>query len=270
MITLESENARVRVDEEIGARLASLEVNGFELLVGQNDSEVASGPEGLLAWGSYPMVPWASRVRNGLFELDGKQYSLPLRMPPHAIHGTVLDRVWAVESVDESHCTLSIDLGSDWPWAGEARQKIELSESGLLCALEIHTANAYFPYSLGWHPWFRRRLRNEAEAVLSFSPGKIYLRDADDIPTGETATPGPGPYDDTFTEVKENPAIRWPGALSLTLSSDLDHWVIYDALPHALCVEPLSGPPDALNLAPQYVERQRPASGRFQMTWCLE
>jgi aldose 1-epimerase len=269
LITLESKSARVRVDEEIGGRLASLEVDGLELLVGQSDPEVASSPDASLAWGCYPMAPWASRIRNGEFELDGVRYSLPLRMPPHAIHGTVVDRVWAIESVDDSHCTLSIDLGSDWPWPGEVRQRIELDDSGLCCQLEIQTHAAYFPYSMGWHPWFRRQLARGGAAELDFQAGRVYVRDADDIPTGETQTPGPGPYDDTFTEVEGNPRIRWADALTLELCSNLDHWVVYDALPHALCVEPLSGPPDALNIAPQFVERQRPASAEFKICWTL-
>ncbi len=270
MITLESKNARVAIDEEIGGRLASFEVDGLELLVRESDPEVAQSPDPGLAWGSYPMAPWASRIRRGEFELDGVQHKLPLRMPPHAIHGTVLDRVWAVESVDESHCTLSIDLGPDWPWAGEVRQRIELHDQSLCCQLEIRTQSTYFPFSMGWHPWFRRQLARGAAAELDFQATQVYVRDAEDIPTGETVTPVPGPYDDTFTGVENNPRIRWPNALTLTLSSDLDHWVVYDALPHALCVEPLSGPPDALNIAPQFVELQKPASGEFRISWTRE
>ena len=34
-------------------------------------------------------------------------------MPPHAIHGTVLDRRW--HAIDAS--TIAIDLGPDWPFA---------------------------------------------------------------------------------------------------------------------------------------------------------
>lgn len=267
MITLESKKACVVVDEELGGRLSSLVVHGLELLVRRSDPEVAQSPDPELAWGSYPMAPWASRIRDGRFDLDGARHQLPLRMPPHAIHGTVLDRVWAVESVDQSHCTISIDLGPDWPWAGEVRQRIELHDEHLSCHLEMRTEDKYFPFSMGWHPWFRRQLERGGAAELDFHAGKIYLRDADDIPTGETAAPGAGPYDDTFTDIESNPCIRWPNALTLTLSSDLDHWVVYDALPHALCVEPLSGPPDALNIAPQFVEIQKPAAAEFRIEW---
>ena len=47
------------VDLEAGGRLASFVVDGRELLV-------TEGP-GPIAWGSFPMVPYAGRVRNGWF-----------------------------------------------------------------------------------------------------------------------------------------------------------------------------------------------------------
>jgi len=40
-----------------------------------------------LAWGSYPMVPWAGRIRHGRFRFDGEEYELPINFGAHAIHG---------------------------------------------------------------------------------------------------------------------------------------------------------------------------------------
>ncbi len=36
---------------------------------------------------------------------------------------------------------------------------------------------------------------------------------------------------------------------------------------HAICVEPLSGPPDALNIAPRLVEPGKPLVGEFRFAW---
>ena len=44
-------------------------------------------------------------------------------LPPHAIHGTVLDRRW--QAVGDA--TIATDLGPDWPFAGRAVQRFELS-----------------------------------------------------------------------------------------------------------------------------------------------
>ena len=70
---LNSANAKLRIDPSQGGRLASLQVFDHELLV-------TSAPSPL-HWGSYPMAPWAGRVRHGRFSHDGREYQLPLRMP---------------------------------------------------------------------------------------------------------------------------------------------------------------------------------------------
>jgi aldose 1-epimerase len=260
---LEAGRARVEVDVAVEGRLSSLCVDGLELLVREDDAEAESA----LHWGCYPMAPWCSRVRDGVFEFAGRGYSLPLRMPPHAIHGTVLDRGWTLESSDSTRCQLSIGLGPDWPFAGHARQSLALSEDALECTLEVHASETPFPASIGWHPWLRRRLATGATAQLDFEAASIYVLDASGLPTGETRAPGPGPYDDCFKNLSRDPVLRWADALELTFSSSLDHWVVYDALPHAVCVEPSSGPPDALNIAQRIVTPGAPLVGRFRIAW---
>jgi galactose mutarotase-like enzyme len=126
---------------------------------------------------------------------------------------------------------------------------------------------ASFPVSLGWHPWFRRKLECGAPAVLYFRADQVYENDADRIPNGTLARPGPGPWDACFTKLDAPPRLIWPGALSLTLDSDLDHWVMYDEPAHAICVEPMSGAPDARNQAPLIVEPGRPLTGTFRLSW---
>lgn len=255
MLDFEAGDARVRIDPSAGGRVAFLRVNGLDLLVGPEADPVR--------WGCYPMAPWAGRVRNGRFAFGGRTHQLPLRLPPHAIHGTVLDRPWTHEGGGR----LSIDLGSGWPFPGRAVQEVTLREGELELRLEVHADTEPFPALFGWHPWFRRRLERGEPADLEFEAGQMYQRDDAGIPTGERVTPGGGPFDDCFTEVRADPVLHWPGALRLTLTSSVDHWVVYDEPAHALCVEPQSGPPDAFNLTPVIVEPGRPLAGRFTLAW---
>jgi len=255
LIELEAAGSRVHVDPEQGGRIVLLEVAGLSLLVGPD-------PEPL-AWGCYPMAPWAGRVRRGHFSFRGRSHTLPLNMEPHAIHGTTFDRPWR----DEGGGRLSIDLGERWPFAGRAVQQIFLEDDRLRLRLEVHAADDPFPASLGWHPWFRRRLSRGGSAVLDFRSRWMYPRDASGIPTGQRVPPPPGPWDDCFTGVAAPPRIRWPGALSLTLEADVDHWVVYDQPEHALCVEPQTGPPDALTLDPRIVTPARPLAAELVLAW---
>lgn len=258
MLEMQAGPARLTVDPLRGGRIAALEIAGLGLLRGERADA--------LAWGAYPMAPYAGRVRHGEFRLDGRPYRLPLRLPPHAIHGTTFERAWR----DRGDGSLEIDLGPGWPFAGRAVQWFALAAGHLDWRLEVHTDGEPFPASLGQHPWFVRQLSRGAPLDLSLRAGSMYVRDADGIPTGERVAPTPGPWDDCFTDLQASPLLRWPGALTLRLESTADCWVVYDEPADALCVEPQTGPPDALNIAPRIVRPGRPLALDVRWTWTLE
>lgn len=261
---------RVRIDLDRGGRLASLEVEGLELLVGAEAGD--SDPRSSFLWGCYPMAPYAGRVRNGRFEWNGVQHQLELGMPPHAIHGSVLDRSWEVSTSSGTEAVLETSLGEGWPFNGRALQRIVLEPGGLRLNLEVHSDSEAFPASLGWHPWFRRQLARGAGAELKFAAASMYTRDAEHIPDGSLALPSQGPWDDCFTDLESNPRIRWPAALELELSSTARHWVVYDEPEHAICVEPQTGPPNAFNLGTELftvVSPTAPLEADFNLLWRL-
>ena len=154
------------VDLAAGGRIASLVVDGRELL--------RTAGDGPIAWGSFPMAPYAGRVRDARFTFSGRTRRLSSAMPPHALHGTVLDRPW--QAVDAQ--TIAIDLGPAWPFAGRVVQRFELAADHLTCRMEL-TADEPMPASIGWHPWFLRRLPGVAGALeLELDAGAMYVRDA--------------------------------------------------------------------------------------------
>ncbi len=248
-------DAELRVDAAEGGRISSLRIRGEELLVSR-----AADP---LAWGCYPMAPFAGRLRNGEFLHGAHRYALPRNMPPHAIHGTVFTRPW--EWVGED--ALATDLAKDWPWPGRVEQRFRLEPDRLRVTLEIHASERAFPASAGFHPWFRRQLGQGGPVRLDVRPGYRYVCDETGIPTGELTDPGTGPWDDIFTGFEQNPALVWPGALRLELRSDHAHWVIYDRPLHAVCVEPLTAPPNALNGAAHLVSPGNPLRIEMELRW---
>jgi aldose 1-epimerase len=76
----------------------------------------------------------------------------------------------------------------------------------------------------------------------------MFLRGNDYLPTGEIVTPPMGPWDDTFMEIVGVPTITWPGAAKLEIESDAPYWTVYDQHEDAICVEPVTAPPDCANL----------------------
>ena len=255
----------VEVDLDAGGRLASFVIDGRELLV-------TEGP-GPTTWGSFPMVPFAGRVRDGLFEFRGRRVELATNMPPHAIHGTVFTRRW--EQVDDR--TITTELGPSWPFAGHVVQHFGLEAGRFTSRLELH-ADEPMPASIGWHPWFRRQpsqvIGGDPETAapgpleLDFEAGSMFYRDASGIATTDLVNPPPpGPWDDCFTDLRFPPVLRWPGYLELTIESDCPTWVVYTMPTEALCVEPQTAPPDALNTGPAIVEPGRPLTAEMVWTW---
>ncbi len=256
-ILLKNQAARVLLQPEHGGRVSSLCVGGHELLVGED-------PDPLL-WGCYPMVPWAGRLRHGVLDFRGRRYQLPVTFPPHAIHGTTWDVSWRTAGEHE----MVLPLEKPWPFGGRAVHIVQLEDDNLRMRLELHADDESFPASLGWHPWFRRNLDGGAGARLLFDAELCYDLDEECIPTGELSPPGPGPWDDCFTAVQDPPRIAWPGAVEISLHTSVDHWMVYDRPAHAICVEPMSAPPNALNTQPHVVEPGNPLVGEFTIRWNL-
>lgn len=256
-LVIEAGDTRLTVSPLDGGRMRSLVVGGLELLVTDG-----FGP---IMWGCYPMAPWAGRIRDGQFAFRGREVRMPRNLPPHAIHGTAFDRAWAVDGPT----TLSIDLGPDWPFPGRLTQTFAVREDGLTAALRLD-ADAVMPAVLGWHPWFRRRLdlrsgTSSPPAELSFDAGRMYVRDADGVATATTTGPGPRPWDDCFTDVAGPPSLTWPGVMWLEVASSCDHWVIYEELDHAICIEPQTGPPGFTTIRPTAVDAGESLDA--EMTW---
>jgi aldose 1-epimerase len=256
-LVLESGGARIVVSPLDGGRLASVTVGGLELLSG--------GPaDGPMGWGSYPMVPWAGRIRHGRFAFGGREHRLPLGLPPHAIHGVVYDRPWTI--VDAA--TIAIDLDERWPYRGRVTQRFAVEPGGLEVALTVE-AGEPMPATVGWHPWFRRTLvPGDPRVELRFDAATMLVRDAEGMPSGERVAPTPGPWDDAFTDLRADPVLTWPGRLQVELASSCPWWVVYSMPEHAICVEPQSGPPDAVNLElAELAEPGRPLVHAMRWRW---
>jgi aldose 1-epimerase len=249
MFELRAGDLMVEIAPECGGRLSRLVVDGQDLVLR------GSADDAPMAWGSYPMVPWAGRVRNGQFTHDGVTRQLPITMAAHAIHGTGYLAHWT----ETGPATIECDLGPEWPFGGRAVQHFAVTPRSLTCVLEVHAAQVPMPAMVGWHPWFVKPDR------LHFSAGRMYQRAADYVPDGTSVAVPPGPWDDCFADVRQPIMLGW-GDLELALTSTCDHWVVYDQPVHATCVEPQSGPPDAFTIAPQIVLPGRPLIHTFTVS----
>lgn len=246
----------VALAPEAGGRIAQARYNGVDWLVGEDDV-----PPAAIAWGCYPMVPWAGRIRRGGFHFDGTDHVLPSNFGGHAIHGVGFSRPWRIDRLEVDAATLSLVLPEDgyWPFGGVATQDIQLRPDGLRLTLAVEAGERAMPAVLGWHPWFRKPDR------VVFTPEAMYPQDGEGIATLPLVLPTPGPWDDCF--VFDGAVTLERAGQRLALTADTDHWVIYDGTRHATCVEPQTGPPDGFTLAPNRLDPGQRLALTFQLTW---
>jgi len=254
LLTLNAGDARLTVDLVAGGRISSFSIGDAELIVPQ---AVDPNP---LNWGCYPMVPFAGRLRNGSLQFDGAIHALPRTLGPHAIHGYGFTSEW--HRLDDN--AIEWNFTEPWPFTGRAIQRFELAERHLTITMEV-LAHQRQPMQVGWHPWFQRET---AAGILEFElpAASMYRLGSDGIPDGTLITPPPGPWDDCFTALANEPVLRW-GDLTLKLSADADHWVVYDRPDHAICVEPQTGPPNGVNSAPEVLDAGQTLTTSFTLRW---
>ena len=244
---------------DAGAAFASLTHDGVEVLRALPD-----GIDDPLASGCFPLVPYCNRIADARFAWDGRTVQLPRNFPPedNSLHGFGWQTAWAVEQENESSCALVHEYtgGEGWPWPYRARQKVRLGADGLKLWLDItNLGDSPMPTGLGLHPYFRRR----PETKVRFAARGMIEIDERLIPTGETLpadlfanwggeTSLPeGLVDHCFT--------GWGGTVSVTddlgtitmTASGAPYLHVYSpADGSALCFEPVSHRPDALNQSP--------------------
>lgn len=259
-VHLRCDDAELTVDPAVGARWSSWRVAGLELLTSA-DVPLPSA----MRSGSFVMAPYAGRLVSGRVLVGGVAHQLPRLAPPHAIHGTVTDRAWEVLDAGDTTLRCATDLGGDWPARGRIEQRLELAAGSLTSELTLHAEDA-MPVTMGWHPWFARRLARGEPAQWVLSGGEQYGRSAEWLPTVPLTPVRPGPWDDCFRGFTAPPGLRWPGALELRVESSAEHWVLFDERADELCLEPQTGPPDAPSLGEA---TEVPAGGSLELrcTW---
>ena len=259
VIELVAGSWRAALRPEIGGSLAALDCDGIAVL-----RTMAGDADHPLQAACFPLVPYCNRIAEGRFTWGGHDTEIAPNLPPqrHPLHGLGWLREWRVVRRDTTSALLehAHDGDADWPWAFTAHQHIALDETGCTIRLMVRNRAAKpAPMGLGLHPYFRR----SAHSIVAFDAEAMLGIDAEFLPDG---LPLPA---DTLAMWSRGAALPpvlvdhcftgWAG--SATIADE--HGVItlrgfgapnchFYAPPggDALCIEPVSHPPDALNRDP--------------------
>lgn len=267
---------RAEVLPHAGGALAWLTHDGVEVL-----RTMPPGSADPLAAACFPLVPYANRIAGAHFAWAGEQVQLPRNFLPEqaSIHGHAWQAAWQVTSHGGFKCALDQlhDGESGWPWAYHVQQRVMLGAKGCAVGLTLtNRSDRAMPAGLGLHPYFRRR----PQARVQFGAAAVALVDDALIPTGQTA---PAHHFGHFAHGAALPAeaidhcfTGWQGVATITddlgtitlTARGAPHLHVYaPADGSALCLEPVSHAPDALNQDPAAMTLLPPGCSASLQMW---
>lgn len=207
------------------------------------------------------LLPFANRIANGRFLVDGSLVGLPcLPGEAHALHGQGWLLPWKVEAVGADHASLSLKHEADeWPWQYDARQTFTLDANGYCQTVALtNRSDRAMPAGVGLHPWLprtaRTRLVGRHRGEWQTGPDKLPARFVDAgqaVDWWRGAPVATRLVDQCYAGRSDDLRIVWPErslSLCITPSPELAFTHVYvpeDA--EFFCVEPVSHMPDAVN-----------------------
>ncbi|MBW9141509.1 MAG: aldose 1-epimerase [Candidatus Aramenus sp.] len=235
MLEISDDTLWAQIMEE-GAYLYSLKKNGKDVIL--------PGKERKTRGGMAILVPYANRVKDGVYTWEGVTYYLPKNSEGHAIHGLVMDKVFEVREKDQGRVVLETILSHPgYP----TTLKVSVTYSVVLGSLDVtisaeNIGEKSAPLVVGAHPYFIVR------GKWSISPFRVRrLKTENKIPTGEVEEFKlvQGEYDDTFVIEDNVVELRSEYSTVTIEKSDMNYVQVYTGQPGAVAVEPMSGAPDA-------------------------
>lgn len=112
--------------------------------------------------GSFIMLPWCNRIKDGLLRFNGQEYPLEITKDDGtARHGDVRKRAWKIDSQDETYVLMSIDSRTqenvNYPFAFSAQAEYRVDGREFVWTLSVKNEDSQpMPAGFGHHPYFVR------------------------------------------------------------------------------------------------------------------
>ncbi len=192
ILTLACGQLRLELSPSIGGSISALEwIEGgtHRPILRRNRSPL----ENPLDACSFPLVPYANRIRGGEFQFRGRLVRIAPNMAGdlNPLHGQAwLDR-WTVHEFSQTRAVLHYrHEAGEWPWTYEADQEFTLDNAGLRVSLICRNLGADpMPCGLGQHPYFHCGPQTRIDAQVA----DVWTIDKDVLPLDKV--PAQGAYD---------------------------------------------------------------------------
>jgi len=170
---------------EVGAGLRTYSAGGRDVLDGYGADELASSGRGQL------LAPWPNRIEDGVYELDGRRYQLPIDEPArnNAIHGLVRWSAWTLAEGGSDRLVLEHVLHPQpgYPFTLGLRIEYSLLADGLSVRLEAtNLGEEPCPYGSGAHPYLAVEGGRVDDVLVRVPAGTVLDANERSIPVGSS------------------------------------------------------------------------------------
>jgi len=273
---------------ELAAGLRLYSRAGVQLTESYGDDQISPGAAGIT------LAPWANRVEDGLWYLDGKKQQLDITEVSrnNASHGLL--RNAAYELVDETEFSVTLEAAvfpqHGYPFLLRHRVRYELDRDLGLTVRQtlVNDSQAPAPFVLGAHPYLRLGEVPSEDLTVTVSGRTRLVTDDRLIP--RSTEPVGGDFDlragrkiddlrldCAYTDLDfdggvARSTLRAPDGRSVSLWQDEHcryvHVFVTDTFPgrtRAVALEPMTGPANAFNSGDGLA--WLPAGESFTMSW---
>ena len=260
IIEISSGKHKLKIDSIAGGRAIEWFIDDLQILGPKGDHPLIGG------W--YLMAPWAGRIRDNQIVYKGSNFPQDVNFQNWAIHGTVAFSEGKIRNQSETSVEIVHETNDKWPVKMEIVQKWSITNNFVKSHVIVSSISGEFPAEIGWHPWFKRQLTKGKPAKFGIEAISQYEKDEKNFTLNKTKSIGVPPFDDAFDVPTGKGFIEWPDALRIDFTSDLDTFVIFDEPADVFCIEPQTGPPDAINQPRHIVFPGKPleASVKWEVT----
>lgn len=270
LVRIESGELRLEVVPEAGASIASLAAriagDWVPILRPTPADAIASGNSSLFS--SFALVPYSNRLRDARFDFASRSYQLrPNTAGGHAIHGDVRKRPWRIAANGPSRVSFAFDSRdfADLNFPFPFRCELDYALDRQVFTTQVRLRNdgpEPMPAGFGFHPYYRRSLREPADEVeLQMAVGGVYR----DLIPSSAAVPiapeqdfrrprpfGDLTFDHCFAGWDGRARIRWPKSAvtaEIEASEPFRHVVLFVPPGESFfALEPVSNANNGFNL----------------------
>ena len=169
------------VDLINGGSLQYLELNGITLI--EQKKEFAYSE----SFASALLFPFVNRLKNGIYSFKNKSYQFPINETGgNAHHGVLFNKIFSLKDyfIKDNEAIIILNYESKqedgFPFAFNINLQYTFGFNYLNISLRVdNLSEDDFPYSLGWHPYFKSS--NLSKSCIKFSKSHDIITDLDGV-----------------------------------------------------------------------------------------